>query len=94
MTKICTLPWMHLETTPLGEYRPCCLAEESITKPDGSAYDISKGDTTVLYPNVTFHMIAVMQFGEWGVESSHSIRITDSGCEKFCDFPSDLFVKE
>ena len=45
MTKICTLPWMHLETTPLGEYRPCCLAEESITKPDGSAYDISKGDT-------------------------------------------------
>ena len=56
--------------------------------------NISKGDTTVLHPNVTFHMIAVMQFGEWGVESSHSIRITDSGCEKFCDFPSDLFVKE
>lgn len=36
---------MHLETTPLGEYRPCCLAEESISKRDGSAYDISKGDT-------------------------------------------------
>ena len=28
--KICTLPWMHIETTPLGEFRPCCLAEESI----------------------------------------------------------------
>ena len=39
-------------------------------------------------------MIAVMQFGEWGVEASHSIRVTDSGCEKFCDFPSDLFIKE
>ena len=56
--------------------------------------NISKGDKTVLHPNVTFHMIAVMQFGEWGVEASHSIRVTDSGCEKFCDFPSDLFIKE
>ena len=36
---------MHLETTPLGEYRPCCLAEESIKRPDGTAYDISAGDT-------------------------------------------------
>ena len=56
--------------------------------------NISKGDQTVLHPNVTFHMIAVMQFGEWGVESSHSIRITDSGCEKFCDFSSELFIKD
>ncbi len=31
---------MHLETTPLGEFRPCCLAEETI--PD---YNISRGDT-------------------------------------------------
>jgi len=31
--------------------------------------NISKGDKTVLQPNVTFHMIAVMQFGEWGVEA-------------------------
>ena len=36
---------MHLETTPLGEYRPCCLAEESIKKADGTNYDISNGDT-------------------------------------------------
>jgi len=36
---------MHLETTPLGEYRPCCLAEESIKRTDGTPYDISKGDT-------------------------------------------------
>ena len=35
--------------------------------------NISKGDKTVLQPNVTFHMIAVMQFGEWGVEASESV---------------------
>ena len=40
MDKICTLPWMHLETTPLGEFRPCCLAEESIPN-----YNISQGHT-------------------------------------------------
>ena len=38
--------------------------------------NISKGDKTILQPNVTFHMIAVMQFGEWGVEASESVRVT------------------
>ena len=56
--------------------------------------NISKGDQTVLFPNVTFHMIAVMQFGDWGVEASHSIRVTEHGSEKFSDFSSDLFIKE
>ena len=32
---------------------------------------------TVLQPNVCFHMIAVMQFGDWGVEASESVRVTD-----------------
>ena len=39
--------------------------------------NISKGDKTVLQPNVTFHMIAVMQFGDWGVEASESVRVTE-----------------
>ena len=47
--------------------------------------NISKGDMTILEPNVTFHMIAVMQFGDWGVEASEAIRITDKGCELFCN---------
>ena len=50
-------------------------------------------DMTILEPNVTFHMIAVMQFGEWGVEASEAIRITDKGCELFCDFSKDLHIK-
>ena len=40
MGKICTLPWMHMETTPMGEFRPCCLANEPIPN-----MNISKGDT-------------------------------------------------
>ena len=55
--------------------------------------NISKGDKTVLQPNITFHMIAVMQFGDWGVEASESVRVTDKGHELFCNFPRDLHIK-
>ena len=55
--------------------------------------NIYKGDKTVLEPNVCFHMIAVMQFGEWGVEASESVRVTDKGSELFCNFSRDLHIK-
>ena len=55
--------------------------------------NISKGDMTVLQPNVTFHMIAVMQFGNWGVEASEAIRVTEKGSELFCNFSKELHIK-
>ena len=55
--------------------------------------NIYKGDMTELKPNVTFHMIAVMQFGNWGVEASESIRVTEKGNELLCNFPKELHIK-
>ena len=55
--------------------------------------NIQKGDKTILKENVCFHMIAVMQFGDWGVESSESIRVIQNGAENFYKFPSDLHIK-
>ena len=55
--------------------------------------NISKGDMTILKPNITFHMIAVMQFGNWGVEASESIRVTEKSCEVFCNFSKELYLK-
>src|SRR6056300_1419760 len=55
--------------------------------------NISKGDMTELKPNVTFHMIAVMQFGNWGVEASEAIRVTETGSELFCNLSKDLHIK-
>ena len=55
--------------------------------------NIYKGDMTVLEPNVCFHMIAVMQFGDWGVEASEAIRVTENGSELFCNFPKELHIK-
>jgi len=55
--------------------------------------NISKGDMTILKPNICYHMIAVMQFGDWGVEASESIRITEGGNELLCNFSRDLHIK-
>jgi len=55
--------------------------------------NISKGDKTVLQPNVTFHMIAVMQFGDWGVEASESVRVTEKSSELFCNLSRELHIK-
>ena len=55
--------------------------------------NISKGDMTILKPNVCYHMIAVMQFGDWGVEASESVRITEGGNELLCNFSRDLHIK-
>ena len=55
--------------------------------------NIQKGDKTVLQPDVTFHMIAVMQFGDWGVEASESIRVTEKGFELFCNLSRELHIK-
>ena len=55
--------------------------------------NISKGDKTVLQPNVTFHMIAVMQFGDWGVEASEAVRVTETGSELFCNLSRELHIK-
>ncbi len=48
----------------------------------------------MLKPNVTFHMIAVMQFGDWGVEASESVRVTAKGSELFCNLSKELYIKE
>ena len=55
--------------------------------------NIYKGDMTLLEPNICFHMIAVMQFGDWGVEASEAIRVTNTGAELFCNLSKELHVK-
>ena len=55
--------------------------------------NIQKGDKTILQPNVTFHMIAVMQFGDWGVEASESVRVTETDSELFCHLSRELHIK-
>ena len=39
--KFCVLPWISLETSPIGTVRPCCLAEEEIVDDTGNKFDLN-----------------------------------------------------
>ena len=47
--KICMLPWVSIETSPIGTARPCCLAKDEITKPDGSKYILRENTLEEIY---------------------------------------------
>jgi len=42
--KFCVLPWISLETSPVGTVRPCCLAEQEITDNQGDKFDLRYAD--------------------------------------------------
>ena len=52
------------------------------------------GDPTILKPNMTFHFIPALWFDNYGIEISETFRVTNTGCETFCDFPRELIVQE
>lgn len=37
---ICMLPWISIETSPMGTARPCCLAKDEITDEEGKKLDL------------------------------------------------------
>jgi len=43
------LPWVSIETSPMGTARPCCLADEEITDPNGDKYDLNKSTLREIY---------------------------------------------
>jgi ectoine hydrolase len=52
------------------------------------------GDTTVLAPNMCFHLILGMWLAEWGIELSETFRVTEAGPpEVFTRFPRELVIK-
>lgn len=46
---ICMLPWISIETTPMGNSRPCCLALDEITMPDNQLYNLRKHTLLEIY---------------------------------------------
>jgi organic radical activating enzyme len=36
----CVLPWISLETSPIGSVRPCCLADHELTNDTGEKYSL------------------------------------------------------
>ena len=42
--KFCVLPWVSLETSPVGTVRPCCLAEDELTDPAGNKFNLASAE--------------------------------------------------
>ncbi|SEA20672.1 Xaa-Pro dipeptidase [Thalassobacillus cyri] len=55
---------------------------------------LRKGDQTVLEPNMTFHLIPGLWFDNYGIEISETFRVTDTGCERFTNYPQGLIVRD
>ncbi|MRH44298.1 M24 family metallopeptidase [Aquibacillus halophilus] len=55
---------------------------------------VRMGDPTVLQPNMTFHLIPGLWFDNYGIEISESIRITETGCKTFTNYPRELIVQD
>jgi len=64
--------------------------------PDWGEHTMSlrPGDTTVIKPNMTFHMIPGLMLDDCGIEISECFLITETGAECLCDFPRPLVVKQ
>jgi len=48
-SSICMLPWISVETSPMGTVRPCCMAHEEIIDEAGNKYDLTKTDVETAY---------------------------------------------
>ena len=47
--KICMLPWISIETSPIGTARPCCLALDEITRDNGTKYSLRENSLEEIY---------------------------------------------
>ena len=43
------LPWISIETSPIGTARPCCLALDEITRADGTEYSLRNSTLEEIY---------------------------------------------
>jgi len=43
------LPWISIETSPIGTARPCCLAIDEITRADGTKYSLKENTLEEIY---------------------------------------------
>jgi MoaA/NifB/PqqE/SkfB family radical SAM enzyme len=46
---MCMLPWVSIETSPVGSARPCCLAKDEIVDEAGNKYDMNQNTVTEIY---------------------------------------------
>ena len=63
--------------------------------PDWGEHTVSlrPGDKTVLEPGMTIHFMPGIWLDTYGFECSEPFLVTETGCEKFIEYPQKLFCK-
>jgi Xaa-Pro dipeptidase len=63
--------------------------------PDWGEHTVSlrPGDKTVLQPGMALHFMPGIWLETYGFECSEPVLVTESGCEKFIEFPQKFFTK-
>ena len=63
--------------------------------PDWGEHTISlrAGETTILEPNMTVHVMLGMWMDDWGMEMSETVAVTAGGVDCLTDFPRAVFEK-
>ena len=46
--QFCVLPWVSLETSPVGTVRPCCLAEEELVDNEGNKFNLARAEFSTI----------------------------------------------
>jgi MoaA/NifB/PqqE/SkfB family radical SAM enzyme len=46
--KFCVLPWVSLETSPVGTVRPCCLAEDELVDNAGDKFNLATAEFSTI----------------------------------------------
>ena len=46
--KFCVLPWVSLETSPIGTVRPCCLAEQELVDDTGQKFNLATAEFSTI----------------------------------------------
>jgi MoaA/NifB/PqqE/SkfB family radical SAM enzyme len=46
--KFCVLPWVSLETSPIGTVRPCCLAEDELRDDTGEKFNLNSAQFSAI----------------------------------------------
>ncbi len=46
--KFCVLPWVSIETSPIGTVRPCCLADNELVDNNGTKFNLNTTDFSTI----------------------------------------------
>ena len=53
----CVLPWISLETSPIGTLRPCCLAEEEIVDEHSTKFNLATANLNQVQDSVYMYQL-------------------------------------